>query len=119
MLTTSLIFIAIFLVTVSLIIVFDLEAAFWREIKSWMIRTAENVEKVTGQVVLGQKLFFKRSEDMIKQISKNYSKNIINNIWQETIVTRQISEDEMPEEVTNKVDTTEKDFTKELELKLT
>jgi hypothetical protein len=93
-------------------------AAFWGEIKSWLIRAAEYVAKVIKGIVDGTKVFFKKIGDMIKQISKNYSKNRVNNTWQETIVTRQVSEDEVPEEIRNKVNSSEKDFTKELELQL-
>jgi hypothetical protein len=100
-----------------LIIGVGLIAAFWKKIKSWVERAINYIKSVIKLVVRGLKIFFQKVGNAIKQLSKNYSKGDMNK-WQETIVTRQVSVDEVPLEIREKVSSEQVDFTKEFELQL-
>lgn len=91
---------------------------FWEDIFNWLKRAVDKVTEVIVGVVYGCTIFIKKLLDGAQEISKHYSKNN-DEKWEETVVTRQISEDQVPQEIRKKaVYNKEVDFTKELELKL-
>jgi hypothetical protein len=94
-------------------------ASFWKELVEWMRRVVEKVREVTAKAVAGVKIFVRKVSEAIKEIAKNYSQDEQGR-WHETIVTRQISESDVPKDILEKVKRTrdEVDVTKELELQL-
>lgn len=91
---------------------------FWNDIINWLQRAVEKVADVISGVVYGCTIFIKKFLEGAQEISKHYSKTN-DGKWEETIVTKQISEDQVPEEIRRKaIYNQEVDFTKELELKL-
>lgn len=96
-----------------------LAASFWKELVEWMKRVVEKVREITAKAVAGVKIFVRKVGEAIKEIAKNYSQDE-HGRWHETIVTREIAESEVPEEIRAKVKRTrdEVDVTKELELQL-
>lgn len=65
------------------------------EIISWLKRGIEAVKKAIKMIVLGTKIFIRKIGEAFKEIAKNYSQDA-NGKWHETIVTREISEEEVP-----------------------
>lgn len=72
-------------------------AEYWQQIVSWLDSCIKAVKKLVEGIVYGFKVFIKKVSEAIKEISKHYSKE--GNQWTETIQTRVISEDEVPEEI--------------------
>lgn len=94
-------------------------ATFWKDIVNWIKRGAEKILEKIKQVVVGVKIFVKKMNEAVKEISKHYSKNE-NQQWSETLVTREISESEVPKEILQKVkrSSSEVEISNELELQL-
>lgn len=92
---------------------------FWNSILSWIKRVYDKLESVIQGVVQGTKIFFKKMREAAKEISKNYAK--VGTKWQETIVEKNISTSEIPEEYLNRMHSNdvEYEFTDELEMQLT
>lgn len=72
--------------------------AFWNDVVSWIKRAVQKVKEILGVVSYGFTVFVRKIEEGLKEISKHYTKNQ-NNTWQETIITKQISESEVPAEI--------------------
>lgn len=94
----------------------SLLAAFWNDITAWLKRAFQKVKEVVQAVVLGTKIFIKKMGEAFKEISKHYSKKGVK--WQETIVTKEISASEVPDEIKAKAGYFETDITEEYELAL-
>lgn len=94
-------------------------ASFWKDIVTWMKKVVERVKEIIAKAVVGFKIFVTRVAEAIKEVAKNYSQDQQGR-WQETIVTREIPESEVPADILAKVrrSNVEVDVTKELELKL-
>lgn len=91
---------------------------FWNDIIEWLKRAVDKVAEVIVGVVYGCTVFIKKLLEGVQEISKHYSKRN-DGKWEETVVTKQISEDQVPEEIRRKaVYNKEVEVTKELELKL-
>lgn len=71
------------------------------EVMSWLKRGLEAVKKAIKMIVLGTKVFIRKIGEAFKEIAKNYSQDS-NGKWHETIVTREISEQEVPLEFRKK-----------------
>lgn len=92
-------------------------AAFWNEITSWLKRAVEKVKEIVSGIHYGVTVFVKKLREGMKEISKHYSKK--GTQWEETTVTRTISESEVPDEIKQKARLNEEvEITKELELEL-
>lgn len=94
-------------------------ATFWKEIISWIQRAAAKVRERIGHVVYGVRVFVKKMSEAVKEISKHYSKSEAGQ-WNETIVTREVPESEIPKDILQKANRSsgEVDISNELELKL-
>lgn len=94
-------------------------ASFWKDIVAWMKKVVEKVKEIVAKAVVGFKIFVTRMAEAIREIAKNYSQDQ-HGRWQETIVTREIPESEVPADILAKVRRNggEVDVTKELELQL-
>lgn len=75
-------------------------AKFWDSITLWLQRAAKAVKNAISGVVYGCTVFVRKLREGLKEISKHYSKK--GTKWEETTVTRQISESEVPEEIRNR-----------------
>ncbi|MDU2688968.1 hypothetical protein QJR60_11420 [Paraclostridium sordellii] len=93
--------------------------AYWNNLLDWVKRAIHKVKEVINQVVYGSKVFIKKMEEAIKEISKHYSQDELGR-WKETIVSREIPASEVPAEIREKAVymNQEVDITNELELKL-
>lgn len=94
--------------------------SFWEDLRDWLKEVVTKVKQVVKRAVVGFKIFVKKMGEAIKEISKNYSQNEEGR-WQETVVTREISESEVPADVLAKAKKhrgNEVDVTEELELQL-
>ncbi|WP_312510534.1 hypothetical protein [Massilia sp.] len=95
-------------------------ATFWKDLVDWLKRVVEKVREVVAKVVAGVKIFVRKVGEAIKEIAKSYSQDEQGR-WQETIVTREVSESDVPKDILDKVKRqrgTAVDVTKELELEL-
>lgn len=94
-----------------------LVAAFWDDIRNWMVRAIQKVQEVVEGVVAGAKILIQKLSEGFKEISRNYSK--VGEYWKETTVTRTVPESEVPPEIRAKIHGYEAvDFTEELEMQL-
>lgn len=96
----------------------SLVVKFWNTIVSWLKRVYDKLRDIIQGVIQGTKIFFKKMQEAAKEISKNYAK--VGTKWQETIVEKNISANEIPEEYLNRMSSNnvEYEFTKELEMQL-
>ncbi len=96
-----------------------LVATYWNNIVDWLKRAIVKVQNVIKGVVYGTKVFIQKIKEGIKEISKHYSQDE-NGRWKETVVTREVPESEVPEEIRMKarVMNQQVDITDELELQL-
>jgi len=95
-------------------------ASFWEEFRNWLKEVVTKVKKIIKRAVIGFKIFVKKMGEAIKEISKNYSQNEEGR-WHETVVSREISESEVPADILEKAKRQqgiEVDVTEELELQL-
>lgn len=94
-------------------------ASFWKDIVVWMKKVVEKIKQIAAKAIAGFKIFVTRVAEAIKEVAKTYSQDQQGR-WQETIVTREISESEVPADILAKVRRAkgEVDVTKELELQL-
>lgn len=91
-------------------------ATFWNNITEWLKKAVQKVKEIVNAVVVGAKIFIKKIGEGFKEISKHYSKKGIK--WQETIVTKEISASEVPDEIKQKAGLVETDITSDYELAL-
>lgn len=96
----------------------SLVVKFWNTIVSWLKRVYEKLRSMIRGVLKGTTIFFKKMGEAAKEISKNYAK--VGTKWQETVVQKSITVDEIPEEYRMKMkrDNAEYEFTDELEMQL-
>lgn len=97
--------------------------AFWQEIKDWFIKVWDKLPIEVKEDLKGVLAFAKKVDDLVMSIMKYYSYNAITNQWNETIVSKQITSNDIPEHIRNRlrqgneIDITE-DLSKELKLTL-
>lgn len=72
-------------------------ATFWNDMVSWLKRAVAKVKEIVGIASYGFTVFVRKIREGLKEISKHYSKK--QNKWQETIVTKEIDESEVPDEI--------------------
>lgn len=92
-------------------------ATFWNNIIDFLKKAVEKVKQIVVGIVYGCKVFVKKLSEGVREISRHYSK--VDGYWQETTVTKTISEREVPPEILERANAqTELDITDELELQL-
>lgn len=92
-------------------------ATFWNDIISFLQNALYKVKQIVEGIVYGCKVFVKKLSEGVREISRHYSK--VNGHWQETTVTKTISEREVPPEILERAKIEEElDITDELELQL-
>lgn len=95
-------------------------ATYWSKIVDWLKRAIQKVKEIVNMVVYGVKVFVRKINEAIKEISKHYSQDEYGK-WHETVVTREVDESEVPSDIrerANRARNEEIDITDELELKL-
>jgi hypothetical protein len=97
----------------------SLIATFWNDIVSWLKRGIQKVKEIVKVAVYGTKVFIRKTREAIEEISKHYSKDRSGR-WNETIITREVSEHEVPAEIRQMAQRgRETDITHKLEMQLT
>ena len=92
-------------------------AAFWKDLVDFLKTAVQKVQQMVTGVVYGFKVFVKKLYEGVKEISRHYSK--VGQHWQETTITRMVSESEVPAEILERARASEElDITDELELQL-
>ena len=92
--------------------------AFWSNLQDFVRRATRKVEEIVAGIVYGFKVFVKKMREGIREISRHYSK--VDQHWEETTVTRTISESEVPPEILARANSNmELDITDEMEMQLT
>ena len=92
-------------------------AAFWNDIVKFLKKAVEKVRRLVEGVVYGCKVFVKKMRGGVKETSRHYSK--VDQHWEETTVTKAISESEVPPEILERARANEElDITDELEMQL-
>lgn len=78
------------------------------------------LEILPNSVLRGSTVWIRRLTDKVQKLTKNYTQNRITQQWEETVVTENITEDDIPEEIKNKygVEIGEFEISQELELQL-
>lgn len=93
-------------------------AAFWNDLVDFLKQAVRKASQIVSGVIYGFKVFIKRMGQAVSEISRHYSK--VDQHWEETTVTRVISESEVPPEILARANAgQELDITNELELELT
>ena len=94
---------------------------FWDQIKKYLSLAFERVKKVITATIVGVAAYVQTGNlrEGIKAAYKFYSKNE-RGMWQESVVTKEITAEELPEHIRKKLEKTDSpvDISNELELKL-
>ena len=72
-------------------------AAFWRDLVNFLQKAVRKVQQLVAGIVYGCRVFIRKLREGVKEISRHYSK--VDNHWEETTVTRVVSESEVPAEI--------------------
>jgi len=92
-------------------------AAFWNDLVDFLKKAVNKVQQIVAGIVYGSKAFVKKIREGIKEISHHYTK--VDQHWQETTVTKIISESEVPPKILERAKADrELDITDELEMQL-
>ena len=93
---------------------------FWNTILQTVKKIIEKVSNVGKGVLKGVKVFLRRTSDGFVQITKSYSQDIETKKWYETVVKKNLLDDEVPTEIKEKCDALDGEFdiTDEFELQL-
>lgn len=93
-------------------------ASFWNDLLNFLKKAAEKVQQLVAGVVYGCKVFIMKMREGVREISRHYSK--VDQHWEETTVTKTISESEVPPEILARANANmELDITEEMEMQLT
>lgn len=86
------------IVGASLIVGMTLVARFWRSIQSYLIKAIQKVSEAIHRAVLGVRVCLRKTGNIFMQITKNYSQDRETQKWHETIVKRELKENEIPKD---------------------
>lgn len=87
--------------------------SFWDTIRDWLLNIAEKVKAKIQKAVYGVKLFATRVAGKLKKVSKNYVRT--GTEWEEVVVTKEITENEVPDFILALEEGREVELTEELE----
>lgn len=95
--------------------------SFWDEIVDWLKKAIVKVQEFIRSAIIGFTVFLRKVNRFVKEISKHYSKNK-QGCWQETIVTKEVNENDVPPEIRAKLEkissASELDISSEMQLQL-
>lgn len=90
---------------------------FWDEITGFLQRAVLKIKRLVRGILYGAKIFAKRIlGDMILFLSHFYTK--LGDVWEETIETKQIPENQVPEDIRRLAREKESEITSKVELQL-
>lgn len=72
---------------------------FWNKVLTTMKMVVTKLEHVVKGVLKGMKVFIRKVSDKIFEMTKSYSYDAEADMWHETIVKKQLNEDEVPDEM--------------------
>ncbi len=94
-------------------------AAFWKEIVAWIEKIYAKLPPSIKENLQGAVAFVERVAGAIKNIMNYYSYNEKTEKWTETVVSREVDENQIPKHIREKLKTQNKaDITDELQEKL-
>ena len=92
-------------------------AAFWKDLVDFLKKAIRKVEQLVDGILYDSKVFLRKLREGAKEISRHYSK--VDGHWQETTVTKTVSESQVPPEILERArESEELDITEELEMQL-
>lgn len=92
---------------------------FWNEIINFLKRAYEKLKTRVIGVIKGTSVALRKTVDGFERIVRMYSQDNETKKWQETIVRKHLTEDEIPQEFRDRiVDEDEFDITDELEMQI-
>lgn len=91
-------------------------ATFWNKFIEWINRAAEKIKSLIKGVIQGVKIFIKKMREAYQEISRYYSQS--GTMWEENIVTRTIPANEVPSDIRERADYSEREFTNELRMQI-
>lgn len=94
-------------------------AVFWKDIAAWLSRVWEKLPHNIKENLQGAKAFIENVASKIKNIWYYYSYNRDTQKWTETVVSKEVSESEIPQDILEKMRRSNKvDITSEAEKQL-
>lgn len=88
------------LIAGGLLITGGIIAAFWDDICKWIEKAAQAVKKIVSGIVHGVKVYIKKvASDIYQELSKFYSFNENKDQWEETIVSKKVSSNDVPDDI--------------------
>ena len=94
-------------------------AVYWKDIVAWLSRVYDKLPDSVKQNLQGATAFVHKLSGVIKNIMNYYSYNEKTQKWTETIVSKEVNENDIPKHIREKMAKTAKvDITDELEEKL-
>ncbi len=78
-------------------------ALYWKKIHQWLKRVLEKLPQKIINTLKGVLSFVKKSVNTAYNIMKYYSYDKYTKQWNETIVTKEVDESEIPEHIRNRV----------------
>lgn len=94
-------------------------AVYWKDIVAWLQRVYDKLPDSVKQNLQGATAFVQKLANTIKNIMNYYSYNEKTEKWTETTVTKEVSENDVPKHIRERMAKTAKvDITDELQEKL-
>ncbi len=78
-------------------------ALYWKNISNWLKRIWEKLPRRVKDTLQGALSFVKKAVDTVYNIMKYYSYDEDTKQWNETVVTTEVSENDVPEHIRNRV----------------
>jgi len=78
-------------------------AMFWKKIVEWINKAVNKIKQVLGLEPSGTRTFISKSVDGFINKSKYYYKNTVTKEWEEIVYTKEVEENEIPEDILAKV----------------
>ncbi len=95
-------------------------AAFWKEIRAWLGKVWEKLPPVVKEQLQGAKAYLEKVESTMKNVFYYYSYDKEKQQWTETVVSREVSPQSIPEDILKKMnDRAKLDITSDVEQQLT
>lgn len=110
------------IVGATLIVGIGVAVKFWNKIISFLQRLVEKLKNVVQGVLMGVKVFLRKTKDGIQYVTKTYAQDKETKKWEEGLVKKDIEVKEIPKEEKQKLDQMEMDedfdISEKLELKM-
>ncbi len=97
-------------------------AVYWKEIRAWLNRIWEKLPPSIKENLQGAKAFIDKIDNVFKNVMKYYSFNEQTQKWQETVVTKEVNQKDIPKDILEKFQARQKhslDISTDIEKHLT